>query len=57
LQALRDHHRESVQNHEDEIQEHKESIKKHEEAIKRAKKMKNKIIETMREVEEKKEKD
>jgi hypothetical protein len=44
-----------VRNHEDEIEQHKESIKKHEEAIKRAKKMKNKIIETMRDVEEKKE--
>ena len=55
LQALRDHHRESVKNHEEEIQQHKESIRKHEEAIERAKKMKSKIIETMREVEEKKE--
>jgi hypothetical protein len=43
-----------VRNHEEDIEQHKESIKKHEEAIKRAKKMKNKIIETMREVEEKK---
>jgi hypothetical protein len=33
---------------------HTESIKKHEDAIKRSKKMKNKIIETMREVEDKK---
>ncbi|CAB4004028.1 ATPase inhibitor A, mitochondrial-like [Paramuricea clavata] len=54
LQALRDHHRESVKSHEDEIQMHQESIKKHEDAIKRSKKMKNKIIETMREVEDKK---
>lgn len=29
---------------------HKDSIKKHEEAIEKAKKMKNKIIETMQEV-------
>lgn len=53
LQALRDHHRDSVKSHEEEIQMHKESIKRHEEAIDRAKKMKKKIIETMREVEEK----
>ncbi|XP_028404940.1 ATPase inhibitor B, mitochondrial-like [Dendronephthya gigantea] len=56
LQALRDHHQESVKNHEDDIEMHKESIRKHEEAIERAKKMKQKIIETIRDAEAAKDK-
>lgn len=51
LEALREHHKESVKTHEDQIQMHKESIKKHEEAIKRHSQLKKKVIETMKQAE------